>query len=198
MLDIILAADYFNFDDLKSILGKNLANRIDLSNVLQCYAFNQSNGVLLQQFGIREKCLKIMEENEQYQILRSSEFLELPEQYLIEIISRDEFVVPEGDILQAVLRWKEHNNKSVEEMASVTKCIRLSCFTPKEIFTQVQSSGLFSEAQLLAGIKVLTMANLSELQPRGRDCKFLATIVVKNHLHAKIMPIIMQGMKIIK
>ena len=84
------------------------------------------------------------------------------------LISSDRFVASEYDILQAVLKWKEYNEKSVEEMEEITKCIRLSRFSTPEIFTKVQPTGLFNEASLFAGIQVLWKPILSEMQPRGR------------------------------
>ena len=57
----------------------------------------------------------------------------------------------------AVLRWKEHNQKDVDEMAEVVGCIRLGRFTMREMFTTVQPSGLFTYAQILGGLRVLNV-----------------------------------------
>ena len=176
ILDIICAADYLIFDDLKLILGEHVAKNIDSTTVLPLFAFSRSNDSL-QAHDVCAKCLKFIEQTANTSnLLKSKEFLKLPEEHLKELISCDTFVAPEVEILDMVLRWKEHNEKSVDEMAKIIECIRLGRFTMKEMFTIAQPSGLFSETRLLAGVRVLGLPLLSEIYPRGKKCEFCLPI----------------------
>lgn len=165
ILDIISAADHMCFTKLKKKLGDHLANNIDVHTVIQLYVFSHGNE-LLTEYDMDRKCLEFIEDPKNTStILKSDKFLELPKECLKELISRDTFVAPEGDILQAVLKWKGHNK---EDMADVARHIRLSRFTAMEIFTIVEPTGLFTETELLDGARVVNTANLSKTHPRGR------------------------------
>ena len=166
ILDLFRAADYLRFVSLKLKLGEHLTNNIDIETVLQLYVFSQSYNMK----NLYDKCLEYIEK-EPNAILKARDFIDLEEEYLIELISRDTFVVPESDILQSVLKWKEHNERSVEDMKEITKCIRLSRFTLEEIFTIVVASGLFSDACLLERVRVQVIPVLSKTKPRGKICK---------------------------
>ena len=87
------------------------------------------------------------------------------------LLSRDTFLAPEGEILQAVLKCKEYQEKGVGEMEGVVGCVRLSRFSAKEMFTIVRPSGLFSNDEIFAGMEVLAMPFLSETKPRGLKCE---------------------------
>ena len=150
---------------MKSKLGKHAVENIDIESVLPLYVFNDQNN--LQLIEVEEKCISFIDGHAPT-ILKSPSFLELPEEYVVRLISRTTFVAPEKDILEAVLKWKEQNEKSVEEMSEVAKCIRLSRFSTQEIFTVVEPTGLFGKAQLLDEVRVLIKPILSKTQPRGQ------------------------------
>ena len=163
------AADHVGFTELKAKLGEHLTNNINIYTVIQLYAFSQENELLME-YHMGKKCLEFIEDPKNTStILKSEEFLELPKEHLQELISRDTFVAPEGDILQAVLEWKEHNDE--EDMEDIVQNIRLSRFTAMEIFTIVEPTGLFTEADILDGVRLINTANVSESQPRGSCCK---------------------------
>jgi hypothetical protein len=168
ILDVVYAADYMDFNELKSIVGETIMKNIDTDTALQLYVFGHGND-LLKEHDVVGSCLKYIESDSNTRnILKSEEFLELPEEHLIALISRDTFVAPEAEILRAVCRWREHNEKDMEEMEDVAECIRLSRFRVEEIFTVVEPTGLFSEKLMLDGVRALTMTDLSISRPRGR------------------------------
>ena len=155
-----------SFTELKSKLGEHLKNSINVGTVIKLYVFSKGNE-LLTAHHIDKKCLDFIENpSNTSAILKSEEFLELPKDYLKEVISRDTFVAPENDILQAVLKWKAHNEE--EDIAGIVEQIRLSRFTAMEIFTIVEPTGLFTETDILDGIRVVNTADLSRTRPRGR------------------------------
>ena len=166
ILAILRAADYLQCNDLKSALGEYFTKLISHDTALKMYVYTKTNN--LQLLSLCKQCLSFIEqESNTLKIMESPDFLELSEEHLTALLSRDSFLAQEGHILQAVLRWKEHNRRSVEEMEKVIGCIRLSRFSPREMFTAVQPSGLFSEAAILAGMRVLSLPVLSETKPRG-------------------------------
>ena len=166
ILDLFCAADYLCFESFKLKLGEHLISNVDSETALQLYVFSHSYN--LQK--LSEKCLEQIEKDPK-NILKTKDFVDLPDEYLIELISRDTFVVPESNILQGVLKWKAHNERSFEDMKEITKCIRLSRFTLEEIFTIVLPSGLFSETSLLERVRIQVIPDLSMTQPRGRICE---------------------------
>ena len=150
---------------MASTLGEHTAKCVSEDTFLRLFVYSDVHDLP----DMEKKCFEFTEtKSNTLEVLKSPSFLKLPEEYLVSLISSDRFVASEYDILQAVLKWKEYNEKSVEEMEEVTKCIRLSPFSKREIFTKVQPTGLFNEARLFAGIQVLCKPILSEMQPRGR------------------------------
>ena len=149
-----------------------MAENVCYENVLQFYVYNDSYNLQLHE--VKEKCLQFMEErSNSCSILKSQSFLELPQQSVISLLSHDRFVVPEKDILEAVLKWKLHNGKNTEEITKIIECIRLSQLPMQEIFTVAEPTKLFSDACLLAGIRALIKPDLSQTRPRGRICEFI-------------------------
>lgn len=160
-------ADRFGFVALKEALGDQLShNHISLDTVLLLLV--HSDMYHLQQ--LYKACLQFIENKaHSSQILKHHSLLGLPEESLIRIISRDTFVVPENEIFEAVRKWKEHNEKSVEEVAELIKCVRLSEFSSAEkIFREVEPTGLLDEKSILAGVRVLCKPCVTEMNPRGR------------------------------
>ena len=165
-MEVIRIANFLGFAGLSSSLGTFTAQEnVSLDTFLRLYVFSD----MYELTEMKKRCLNFTESvSNTLMILKSPSFLELPKEYLVSLISSDMFVAPEYEILQSVLRWKDHNNKSVEEMEGVTKCIRFSRFSAREMFTEVEPMGLFSETQILAAVRVLEKPDLSQMQPRGR------------------------------
>ena len=156
---------YLRFDFLKSTIVKHTFENSCIENVLPLYVLNDRSNLQLSE--VEEKCISFIDGHAPT-LLKSPSFLELPQEYVVRIISRTTFVAPEKDILKAVMKWKGSNKKSVEEMSEVAKCIRLSRFSTQDIFTVVEPTGFYSKVQLLHGIRILMKPILSETEPRGQ------------------------------
>ena len=169
-MEVAVVADRLSFVNLKSSLREKVATYIDNHTALLLLVHSDAHN----DPELHKKCLEFIEaEQNILNVLDSPSFLHLSESNLITLISRDTFVAPELDIFQAVLDWKEHNQKSVEEMAEVVKCIRFGRFPSAQvIFTEIEPTGLFSEASILMGLRVLCKPILYKMQPRGKIGKF--------------------------
>ena len=77
-------------------------------------------------------------------------------------------MAPELAIFQAVVRWKEHNERSVEELARVLEHVRLGEFSPQEIFNEVEPTKLFSQESILTAVRLQYRPNVTATHPRGR------------------------------
>ena len=167
-MEIISVANFLQFDDLKKDLGQIVEANVSVDTVLPLYVHSDTHDL----HEVKKKCLKCIEEKSNpAKILKSESFLKLPEKYVVNLISKDTFVAPECDILEAVVRWKEYNERSTEEMKDITQQIRLSRFSTQEIFIQVEPTGLFREEDIFESVRVLNIPNLSLTQPRGRNSK---------------------------
>ena len=108
---------------MASTLGEHTAKYVSEDIFLRLFVYSDVHDLP----DMKEKCFNFTEtKSNSLEVLKSPSFLKLPEEYLMSFISSDRFVASEYDILQAVLKWKDYNEKSVEEMEEITKCIRLS------------------------------------------------------------------------
>ena len=169
-MEVAVVADRLSFVDLKSSLGEQASKYISYDTALPLLVHSDAHHTP----ELHKKCLEFIEAGQNTcKVLDLPSFLDLPEGNLISLISRDTFVAPELAIFRAVLDWKKHNQKSVEEMAEVVKCIRFGRFPSAQvIFTEIEPTGLFSEASILMGLRVLCKPILKEIQPRGKIGKF--------------------------
>ena len=169
-MEVAVVADRFSFVDIKSSLGEQASKYISYDTVLPLLVHSDAHHTP----ELHKKCLEFIEaEQNTCKVLVSPSFLDLPEGNLISLISRDTFVAPELAIFRAVLHWKKHNQRSVEEMAEVVKCIRFGRFlSARVMFTEIEPTELFSEASILMGLRVLCKPILEEMQPRGKVGKF--------------------------
>ena len=103
-LDVLKAADYLCFDCLKTALGEHLSKLISHDTVLKIYIYHEINN--LQLHNLSKECVSYIDED--LAVLNSPEFLKLSEEHLTTLLSRDTLLVPEREVLVAVLRWKEH------------------------------------------------------------------------------------------
>ena len=143
-------ADRFGFLALKETLEYQLFNHISLNTVIPLLIHSDTYNLP----ELQKKCLCFIESKPNTtKVLQSPSILDLSEENLIGIISRDSLVVPELAIFQAVVRWKEHNERSAEEVAEVLEHIRLSEFSPQEIFNEVEPTKLFSQERLLIALR---------------------------------------------
>ena len=167
VLEVVALADRFSFVLLKEALGEQLSRHISQTSVLELLVHADMCHLLQ----LRKKCLKFIDNNADL-MLKSDAFLLLPEDSLACIISRDTFIAPEVSVFRAVLRWKEHNKQSVEEMGDILKCVRLSEISPQELFEVVEPCSLFDEPSILKAIRVQMKPDLEQMQPRGKYGQF--------------------------
>ena len=86
-------------------------------------------------------------------------------------------MAPELAIFQAVVRWKEHNEKRVEELAQVLEHIRLSEFFPQEIFNEVEPTKLFSQESILTALRLQFRPSVADRHPRGKKGVYVYCVV---------------------
>ena len=172
-------ADRFGFVPLKEALGDQLSqNHVSLDTALALFVHSDLHH--LQQ--LHNSCLQFIESHTS-EVLRHQSLLSLPQECLRAIISRDTFVAPEVEIFKAVQRWKEHKEKTVDEISKLLECIRLSEFSSaEEIFSQVEPTGLLDDKTILAGVRVLCKPCVSEMNPRGKKGTHACTCIVYDTL----------------
>ena len=84
------------------------------------------------------------------------------------IISRDTFIVDEIEVFRAVKKWMEHNNKAKEDAANLLKAVRLCEIPPRELFGEVECSGLYSKDDIYGAIRIQQKPDWNSTLPRGR------------------------------
>ena len=162
---MVAVADRFSFVALKEALGDQLSQHISLDTVIPLLVHSDTYHLP----ELHKKCLCFIESAPNTtEVLQSPSFLDLSETNLIEIISQDSLMAPELAIFQAVVRWKEHNEKSVEEVAQVLEHIRLSEFSPQEIFNEVEPTKLFSQERIVTALRLKYRPSITETCLRGR------------------------------
>ena len=176
-MDIIRTADYLRFDQLKSSTEHVAKKYICHDTVLQLCVYIEKYNLQLPHLEA-ELCEFTAIRSNTCRMLESPSFLELPQECVVSLLSRDTFVASEHEILEAVLRWKRYNKMSNKEMSEVVKCIRLCRFSTREIFTEVEPTGLFTEIELLAGLRILSKPDLLAAKPRGRLSELILYIIV--------------------
>ena len=149
---------------LKAALGDQLSHHISVETVLLLLVHSDTYHLP----DLHHRCLSFIEtQPNATNILESSSFLNLPENILVKIISRDTFVLPEVTIFRAVVQWKEYNEKSVEEMVEVLQHVRLCELSPQEIFNEVEATGLFSKERILTAVRMQFKPSVTDTLPRG-------------------------------
>ena len=188
-------ADRFGFIALKEALGDQLSqHHVSLDTVLLLLV--HSDIYHLQQ--LHKACLEFVEnKSNTSRVLKHSSVLGLPEESLIGIISRDTLMVPEIEVFEAIRKWKEHNDKNIEEIGKLLDCVRLSEFSSAEqIFKEVEPTGLLDAKTILTGVRVLCKPCVTEMNPRGRKgtnvhvqlyvCRSMQWYMCMHHVHIHV------------
>ena len=119
VLDLLLIANNYQVEKLQNGLMEVLKVRIDMDNVFKifatCYKMEGPNS--LKQF-----CLEFMCENAT-EVIKNFEFLSLPKQALIDMVSDQEFMAPEIDILMVISTWQRVNDNT--DVKDILKHVRL-------------------------------------------------------------------------
>ena len=168
VLELVALADRFGFIYLKAAIAAQLEKNISDVTVLQMLAYAD----LCDLHELHQKCLHYCDEHTTA-ILKSENLLSLTEDALKSVISRDTLNVAELSILEALLQWKKHNQRSTEEMKELLECIHLTRFSPQELFERVELQGLFTGEQILAAVQAQSKPQLHLLRPRGKKGDFV-------------------------
>ena len=86
------------------------------------------------------------------------------------ILSRDSLCVPETQIFQTVVRWKERNEVNEEEMKGILDCVRLTELPPQVIFNEIEASGLFESSHIMQALRAQIKPDIELMKPRGLKC----------------------------
>ena len=187
-METVEVADRFSFTALKQALGDQLSSHVSLETALLLLVNSEKYHLP----NLEKTCWEFIEdESNTAKVLNCSAFLDLPEHSLVNVLSRDSLVVPEIDIFRALLRWKEGNERSVEEMAEVLKCVRLSEFSSaQQVFSEVEPTGLFDEKTILGAVRMICSPTVTTMRPRGRKGVCVCVCVCVFVLYLQYMTII--------
>ena len=163
ILELVTLADRFGFTHLKAAIAAQLEDHVSDDTVLQILVLADLHG--LQQ--LCQKCLHHCDEHAT-DILESESLLSLTEGALKSFISRDSFDTAELSVFEALLQWKEHNQRNTEEMKELLECVRLTRISPQELFEHVEPQGLFTEEQIFTAVRAQSMPQIHLLRPRGK------------------------------
>ena len=166
ILELVALADRFGFTYLKVAIAAQLEKNISDDTLLQILVYAD----LCDLRELHQKCLCYCDEHASA-VLKSDSFLSLPESALKSLLSRDTLSIAELSVFEALLQWKEHNQRSTEEMKELFECVRLTRISPQELFEQVEPQGLFHESQILTAVRAQSMSQLHLLRPRGKKCE---------------------------
>lgn len=156
-------ADRFGFIALKDTLDIKLVKYVKLENVLKLLPRASSCDLLIR------KCCNVIEMNAT-KLVQSEDFLDLPEQHFINILSCDAFDAPELEIFQTVQKYIEQRDTSeIQCVGDILACVRLNLIPTTEIFDKVEKSNYFSAAEILNAVRVQTLGVMENMKPRGQS-----------------------------
>ena len=102
--NLVQVCDQFEFDGLKKACEKFMLKQVHPSNCIGLYKFSQLYSMSLLQDGARHTMLGMFKE-----VVNSREFMELPEEGLIEYLSDNNLGVPNEDpVFEAMVKWVVH------------------------------------------------------------------------------------------
>ena len=160
-------SDRFGFELLKDTLGEKLtwSNFISTENVLLLLTYAD----MYQATRLLEKCCTFVDSHA-IRILCSDAILTVNDRLLMLILSRDSLCVPETQIFQTVVRWKERNEVNEEVMKGILDCVRLTELTPQVLFSEIEASGLFESGHIMQALRVQMKPDIELMKPRGIKC----------------------------
>lgn len=132
-IDVLATALEYGLDDLKHLCEDYLVTTLDSTNA--CDRIQAAQTYRLD--GLKQKTLEYIEANTKA-VFDTKAFEELSEDTLCTILSSDNLMMDEADVLQAVLRWANVNSaassKRLHQIGrDVVKCVRLPLLTLDEI-----------------------------------------------------------------
>ena len=160
-------SDRFGFELLKDTLGEKLIVEINLENILHLLAYAD----LYQVTSLLNECCTFIDQHAE-DVLHNDNILTVSDHVLKVILSRDSLCVPEVLIFQTVVRWKESNEVTREEMKGVLDCVRLTEIPPRMLFGEVEKSCLFESESIMKALRAQNLPDFELMKPRGRKCKY--------------------------
>ena len=162
-LELLGLSDKYNFPELKGHLEDKLKAITDFSNALLFYFYAD----LYNATKLRQHCANFIDNNAKM-IINSSAILELPQDSLKHLISRDTFVVEELDVFHAIQRWMRYNRIERRDVHDLLWCVRLPEIPQKELLSTVQSSGLYDSLSIGHAVETQRAVELQKITTRGK------------------------------
>ena len=162
-LELLGLSDKYDFPELKGHLEDKLKAVTDFSNALQFYFYAD----LYSATKLRQHCANFIDNNAKM-IINGSAILELPQDSLKHLISRDTFVVEELDVFRAIQRWMRHNRIERRDVHDLLWCVRLPEIPQKELLSTVQSSGLYDSLSIGHAVETQRAVELQNITTRGK------------------------------
>ena len=100
-------------------------------------------------------------------ILCGDAILTVSDHVLILILSRDSLCIPETQVFQTVVRWREKNKVNEEVMKGLLDCVRLTEIPPHDLFGEIEASGLFESDHIMQALRVQMKPDIELMKPRG-------------------------------
>ena len=135
----------------------------DFSNALQFYFYAD----LYSATKLHQHCANFIDNNAKM-IINSNAILELPQDSLKHLISRDTFVVEELDVFHAIQRWMKYNHIERRDVHDLLWCVRLPEIPQKELLSTVQSSGLYDSLSIGHAVETQRAVELQNITTRGK------------------------------
>ena len=154
-------SDKYDFPELKGHLEDKLKAITDFTNALQFYFYAD----LYSATKLQQHCANFIDNNAKT-IINSNAILELPQDSLKHLISRDTFVVDELDVFCAIQRWMKYNHIERRDAHDLLWCVRLPEIPQRELLSTVQSSGLYDSLSI--GHAVESQRTVELQTTRGR------------------------------
>lgn len=114
-------------------------------------------------------------------VLKSEGYLSLPQQALVELLSRDSFFAPEIDIYNGIRRWMEANEVPIAECQPLLKMVRLHLLPMEDLLAGVRHSGCYGPNEILDAITLIQNCKPQEWGQRGmlsKSCNVLVHNIV--------------------
>ena len=155
-LELLGLSVKYDFPELKDHLEDKLMAITDFSNALQFYFCAD----LYSATKLYQHCANFIDNNAKM-IIKSNAMLELPQDSLKHLISRDTFIVEELDVFCAVQCWIKYNHVERRDVHDLLCCVRLPEIPQKELFSTVLSSGLYDSLSIDHAMEAGELQNIT-------------------------------------
>ena len=162
-LELLGLSDKYDFPELKSHLQDRLKAITDFTNALQFYFYAD----LYSATKLQQHCANFIDNNAKM-IINGDAILELPQDSLKHLISRDTFVVEELEVFRAIQRWMDHNHIERRDVHDLLWCVRLPEIPQNELLSTVQSSGLYDSISIGHAVHSQRAVELQNVTTRGK------------------------------